>query len=154
MGYNKNKWLLPSVKNIKVFKNWPQGSALSVAGGIIIPWLSQSTPSGHYSRAATDPLADRSWAPLSGTQRGAERSTQERGTRGTHWPWIWGKGDGAGDGTILMWRFLGPHPGLEGAHLGQVLVVAGVCWQRNIKPNQEHNCIFFHLLFIWCIYSL
>lgn len=82
MTCNKNKWLLPSVKNIKEFKNWPQGSALSVAGGIIIPWLWQSTPSGHYSRAATDPLADRSWAPLSGTQRGAERGKEERGKEG------------------------------------------------------------------------
>lgn len=130
IAYDKNKWLLPLVKNIKVFKNWPLGSALSVAGGIIIPWLSQSTPSGHYSRAAMDPLADRGWALLSGTQRGAERSKEERGTRGTHWPWIWGNGDVAGDGTVLMWRFLGPRPGLEAAHLGQVLVVAGIRWQR------------------------
>ena len=131
MAYNKNKWLLPSMKNIKVFKNWPQGSALSMAGGIIIPWLSQSTPSGHYSWAAMDPLADRSWTPLSGTQRGAEWSKQERGTRGTLWPWIWGKGDVAGDGTVPLRRFLGPRPDLDAAHLGQVLVVAGMCWQRN-----------------------
>lgn len=28
-----------------------------MARGIIIPWLSQSTPSGHYSQAATNLLA-------------------------------------------------------------------------------------------------
>lgn len=52
---------------------------MSVAGGIIIPWLSQSTPSGHYSRAAMDPLAEAELhylgrrVGLSGAKRRGER---------------------------------------------------------------------------------
>lgn len=144
MACSKNKWLVPLVKHIKVFKNWPQGSALSVAGGIIIPWLSQSTPSGHYSRAATDPLADRSWAPLSGTLSGAERSSLALDLRDPTCSRRWHQCDITLWGPAQTWK----------PPIWDRFLLAGMCWQGKNKPISNIIADFFHLLFIWCINSL
>lgn len=73
-----------------------------MAGGIIIPWLSQSTPSGHYSRAATDLWQTEAELHYMGRKEELNVA-KRRGERGGR------TGPGseetemlAGDGTVLM----------------------------------------------------
>ena len=56
-----------------------------MAGGIITPWLSQSIPSGHYSRAAMEPLAEAEPSIIWDEDRGkGERRGWEKGGRENH----------------------------------------------------------------------
>lgn len=144
IAHTKNKLALPRVRNIKVFKNWPQGSALSVAGGIIIPRLSQRTPWGHYSRAATDAF---------GRQRlhylGHTSSEKRRGERGEH-TGCWSEETGMWWAVMLMRCVLGPRPALEASHLGQVLLEAG---REMLNAVMNINAYFF-ICFLFDAYIL
>lgn len=79
--------LSPGLK-YKVFKNRALGSALPVAPGVIIAWLSHAIPSGHHSR----PTAESPWQ----TNRSRALHYLGRGARGGQNGGMEGGRDGRG----------------------------------------------------------